>query len=131
MPVKKKTVKPVKPATKAAPVPKMQLRTTSAKAKKGAGKTAASRAASNGASRAKRLPCLCGCGELSSNYLLRGHWKKVANILSAIKAGDVKPEKAFGSKQLAAAYGPWTATRGGGFIPKTKDYAKVRANLSA
>lgn len=123
MPVKKKIVKPVKPAAKAAtPVPKMKLRTTAAaKVKK-----ATAVAASNGT----RLPCLCNCGELSTNFLLRGHWKKVKGYLAAVKAGDAKPEKLFGAK-IARAMGPWSPTRGGGQIPKTTDYARIRANLSA
>lgn len=126
MPVKKKIVKP---ATKVSPVPKMKLRTTSAKGKTAASK-AATAAASNGASRTSRLPCLCNCGELSTNYLLRGHWKKIKGYLNEIKAGSAKPEKLFGAK-IAKAMGPWVANRGGGMKPATTDYAKIRANLNA
>lgn len=130
MPVVKKATKTkvtAKKATAVKPVPKMKLRTTVAKKTTKAAKLAAS----NGAGRA-RLPCVCGCGELSTSFLKRGHFKRVLGFLRDIKAGTLKPEKAFGSKQLAAAYGPWSPTRGGGLVPATKgNYAKVRANLEA
>lgn len=135
MPVVKKTTKTLKTTTKtkkpavAVPVevkavPKMKMRTTAA-AKAKSAKAAASNDASG------RLSCICGCGELSTNFLKRGHFKRIIGYIRDIKAGTIKPEKAFGSKQLAAAWGPWTATKAGGFTTKTNDYAKVRANLEA
>lgn len=126
MPVVKKATKTVKKASAVKPVPKMKLRTTVAK--KTSSKATKS-AASNGAGRA-RLPCVCGCGELSTSFLKRGHFKRVLGFLRDIKAGTLKPEKAFGSKQLAAAYGPWTTLKSGGMKPATTDYAVVRANFN-
>jgi len=123
---KKKILKPApkttKPAAKAVtPVPKMKLRTTSAKASAKAAATA---------TRNGKLPCICGCGELTASFLKRGHFKRVLGFLRDIRAGEIKPEKAFGSKQLAAAYGPWVTLKSRGMKAGTTDYAKVRANLN-
>jgi hypothetical protein len=101
----------VKKAIAVKPVPKMRLRTTAA--------------ADEADNKPKRRKCLDGCGSLSTNFFLRGHIKSFTSKLRKVRAGDLKPEQAFG-KDVARAMGPWLPLRNGGFKPTVISYAKLR-----
>lgn len=107
-----------KPAVKGKPTLRTAARKQPASKTKAAGK-------SNGAT---THPCLCGCGNKTKNYFLRGHIKRFRMHLRAIKAGVSTPEKLFG-KKLAEAMGPWKKNKAGGLIPAVNSYANIQAAL--
>jgi len=111
-------------AEKSAPAPKLGkpvMRTTAAKTV----------SAANGDGGRPRVGlCLCNCGELSSNWLKRGHWRRFEAQLRRIKNGEAAPEKLFGAK-IAKAMGPWVAVgKLGGKKPKTVNYEVIREALA-